>query len=200
VGEYLQKWSVTLAVFGRCEQSGYNLATIRPTIQLIIAIKQGLICYCYLGIYRALACIVSILNLSLYHSSSVTCCQSWWLFMSPTFLFIPYIWSHSITLASIPVVSLVVPYRLLVGPSERLLANFYSLHCSLLLVYFQGLGSIYSINAQLLGLEVTMILFLSKQFSTRMMPWLWGEMQFHRVCGMTTSKGFGEAWCWHRDW
>jgi hypothetical protein len=24
------------------EQSGYNLATIRPTIQLIIAIKQGL--------------------------------------------------------------------------------------------------------------------------------------------------------------
>jgi hypothetical protein len=31
-----------LAVFGRCEQSGYNLAIIRPTIQLIIAIKQGL--------------------------------------------------------------------------------------------------------------------------------------------------------------
>jgi hypothetical protein len=43
VGEYLQKRSVTLAMFGRCEQSGYNLATIRPTIQLIIAIKQGLI-------------------------------------------------------------------------------------------------------------------------------------------------------------
>jgi hypothetical protein len=42
VGEYLQKWSVTLAMFGRCEQSGYNLATIQPTIQLIIAIKQGL--------------------------------------------------------------------------------------------------------------------------------------------------------------
>jgi hypothetical protein len=42
VGEYLQKRSVTLAMFGRCEQSGYNLATIRPTIQLIIAIKQGL--------------------------------------------------------------------------------------------------------------------------------------------------------------
>jgi hypothetical protein len=33
---------VTLAMFGRCEQSGYNLATIWPTIQLIITIKQGL--------------------------------------------------------------------------------------------------------------------------------------------------------------
>jgi hypothetical protein len=33
---------MTLAMFGRCEQSGYNLATIRPTIQLIFAIKQGL--------------------------------------------------------------------------------------------------------------------------------------------------------------
>jgi hypothetical protein len=42
VDEYLQKWSMTLAMFGRCEQSGYNLATIQPTIQLIIAIKQGL--------------------------------------------------------------------------------------------------------------------------------------------------------------
>jgi hypothetical protein len=30
-------------MFDRCEQSGYNLATIWPTIQLIIAIKQGLI-------------------------------------------------------------------------------------------------------------------------------------------------------------
>jgi hypothetical protein len=35
--------SMTLAIFGRCEQSGYNLATIQPTIQLIITIKQGLI-------------------------------------------------------------------------------------------------------------------------------------------------------------
>jgi hypothetical protein len=42
MGEYLQKWSMTLAMFGRCRQSGYNLATIQPTIQLIFAIKQGL--------------------------------------------------------------------------------------------------------------------------------------------------------------
>jgi hypothetical protein len=42
MGEYLQKQSMTLAMFGRCEQSGYNLATIQLTIQLIIAIKQGL--------------------------------------------------------------------------------------------------------------------------------------------------------------
>jgi hypothetical protein len=33
---------MTLAMLGRCEKYGYNLATIWPIIQLIIAIKQGL--------------------------------------------------------------------------------------------------------------------------------------------------------------
>jgi hypothetical protein len=50
--------------------------------------------------------------------------------------------SHSITLALHPSYSLVVSYRLLVGPYERLLAHFHSLHCSLLLVYSWGLGSV----------------------------------------------------------
>jgi hypothetical protein len=40
---------------------------------------------------------------------------------------------HSIALASIPFALLVAPYRLLVGPSERLLAYFHSLHYFILL-------------------------------------------------------------------
>jgi hypothetical protein len=41
----------------------------------------------------------------------------------------------SVALVSHPSSYLVVSYRLLVGPSERLFAHFHSLHCSLLLVY-----------------------------------------------------------------
>jgi hypothetical protein len=42
VSEYLQKQSINLAMLGRSKQSSHNLATIWPTIQLIIAIKQDL--------------------------------------------------------------------------------------------------------------------------------------------------------------
>jgi hypothetical protein len=55
--------------------------------------------------------------------------------------------SLSITLASLPFYSLVVPWRLLVGSSKKLFVYFHSLHCSLLLVYFWGLGSVWSINS-----------------------------------------------------
>jgi hypothetical protein len=48
--------------------------------------------------------------------------------MSTTLVFIPYISLHSIILAFIPFVLLVVSYRLSVGPFERLLAfSFFAL-------------------------------------------------------------------------
>jgi hypothetical protein len=57
---------------------------------------------------------------------------------------------HSITLASHFFYSLVVSYRLSVGPSERLFSHFHSLHCILSLVY-SGVWVVFRVSACMVG-------------------------------------------------
>jgi hypothetical protein len=74
VGEYLQKLSMTLAMLGRCEQSDYNPATIRPTIQFIINCNQTRPKFLFLKLRfkfaRKFPCSCTINKIFLYQLSS----------------------------------------------------------------------------------------------------------------------------------